>query len=200
MNVSRAQRRQCIWTASAILSLIGCLQVSPEARSQQPGSPAQEPVNERVTRLILELDADLFSVREAAEDWKNGIEKARRNARGIKHYTEERYEELVADPEPVLRRICEFVSLEFEPAMLSYHERADERMTEISRDFERSGQSAIPADVRAKQHQRVASPPQTQRAGRWRSEMTAADRDLFESVAGELLAELGYDVGGRRSS
>ena len=68
MNVSRAQRRQCIWTASAILSLIGCLQVSPEARSQQPGSPAQEPVNERVTRLILELDADLFSVREAAEE------------------------------------------------------------------------------------------------------------------------------------
>ena len=147
----------------------------------------------------LEVHHGAESVREAAEDWKNGIEKARRNARGIKHYTEERYEELVADPEPVLRRICEFVSLEFKPAMLSYHERADERMTEISRDFERSGQSAIPADVRAKQHQRVAS-PQTQRAGRWRSEMTAADRDLFESVAGELLAELGYDVAGRRSS
>jgi hypothetical protein len=145
----------------------------------------------------LEVHHGAESVHDAAESWLEGIDKARRNARRIDHYLEARYEDLVADPEPVLRRICEFVELPYDAAMLTYHERAGERMSEIARDFERGGRDAIPAEVRARQHERVASPPQTQRAGRWRTEMTPGDRATFEAVAGELLEELGYELGAR---
>ncbi|MGI9556997.1 MAG: sulfotransferase family protein [Solirubrobacterales bacterium] len=148
----------------------------------------------------LEVHHGAESVREAAEAWTGGIEKARRNARRVDHYTEVRYEDLVDDPEPVVRRVCEFVDLAYEPEMLSYHERADERMSELERDFERAGTTAIPADVRAQQHRRVSSPPQKQRSGRWRTDMSDEDRASFEDIAGPLLAELGYDVGAEAGS
>ena len=89
-----------------------------------------------------------------SEAWADGIAKARRNARRVDHYTEARYEDLVDDPEPVLREICVFVSLPYEKGMLSYHERANERMSELERDFERGEAAAIPAEVRARQHRR----------------------------------------------
>ena len=148
----------------------------------------------------LEVHHGAESVADAAQDWVGGIEKARRNARKVGEYIEVRFEDLVSEPEPTLRRVCEFVALPFDASMLSYHERADERMSEIARDFDRQGQGAIPAEVRARQHARVGTPPQTQRAGRWRTEMTADDREAFESVAAELLADLGYEINVRGSA
>ena len=38
-------------------------------------------------------------------------------------------------------------------------------------------------------------PPDPKRIGRWRTEMSAEDRELYEGVAGDLLVELGYEVG-----
>ena len=39
-----------------------------------------------------------------------------------------RYEDLITDTERELRRVCEHVEPEFDPAMLAYHERADDRL------------------------------------------------------------------------
>jgi len=33
------------------------------------------------------------------------------------------------------------------------------------------------------------------RVGRWRTEMSAADCAVYERIAGNLLAELGYEIG-----
>ena len=44
--------------------------------------------------------------------------------------------------------------------MLAYHAGAEERMAEVTRDFERGEGPAIPAAVRASRHTRVAEPPQ----------------------------------------
>jgi len=143
----------------------------------------------------VEVDFGPDEVTGAAEDWVNGIGKARRQARRLRHYMELRYEDLVADPEPALRRVCEFVHLPWDAVMLDYHEGAADRMAEVTRDFERGGGPAIPAAVRAERHIRVAEPPQRGRAGRWRTDMSASDREAFEAIAGGLLAELGYEVG-----
>ena len=50
--------------------------------------------------------------------------------------------------------------------------------------------------ARKRHQQRLNEPP---RAGvrDWRTEMSASDRAAFEEVAGELLAELGYEVARR---
>jgi len=143
----------------------------------------------------VEVDFGPDEVSEAAREWANGIGKARRQARRLRHYMELRYEDLVADPEPALRRVCEFVELPWDESMLDYHAGARDRMAEVTRDFDRGGGPAIPAAVRASRHTRVAEPPQRERAGRWRADMSASDREAFEAIGGDLLVELGYEVG-----
>jgi hypothetical protein len=141
-----------------------------------------------------EVDFGPDRIPDAAREWVKGVGKARRQARRVR-YLEIRYEDLVADPEPALHRVCEFIELRWDPVMLDYHRGAEERMGEVNRDFQRGGGPAIPAGVRARRHTRVVEPPQRERAGRWRTDMSARDREAFEAIAGDLLVELGYDIG-----
>ncbi len=46
-------------------------------------------------------------------------------------------------------------------------------------------------------HARVLAGPDQSRIGRWRGEMSSTELAEFESVAGELLAELGYELSSR---
>ncbi len=145
----------------------------------------------------LEVHHGNDEVADAATEWVEGIEKARKIGDRIPdEYLEVRYEDLVADPEPVLRRVCDVIDLEFDPAMLEYHRSADERMSETVRDLSRGDDSAVTAEQRAAQHANVSKPPQTDRAGRWRKDMTPEQVAAFEAVAGDLLTDLGYELSG----
>jgi Sulfotransferase family len=110
--------------------------------------------------------------------WATEVSSARALGRrvGAGRYLELRYEELVADAETELRRVCRFVGLEYHDGMLGYVGQTDA--------------------ARKEHHQRLNEPP---RVGvrNWRTEMTAGDRAAFESVAGDLLDALGYDVATR---
>ena len=81
--------------------------------------------------------------------------------------------------------------------MLDYHERAEERLKEKARDLPRKSVARRPA--RARRGWRATRWPASRRtrsgSARWRTEMSAADRATYERVAGDLLAELGYEVG-----
>jgi hypothetical protein len=110
--------------------------------------------------------------------WRTEVEAARRLGTrvGADRYLEVRYEALVSVPESELRRICIFAGLEFDDGMLRY---------------------ARHVDVSAKPHQqRLAQPPQPG-VRDWRSEMRREDVAAFERVAGDLLAELGYEAARR---
>jgi sulfotransferase family protein len=135
-------------------------------------------------------------VRAAASKWVDELGRARHRARRLRPgtYMELRYEDLVADPEPLLRRIVEFVHLPWDDGMLEYHRGAEARMKEVIRDFHPLGGGTITAEERARQHELVKSPPSSSRVGRWRTEMSPEDLEAFESVAGELLVALGYEL------
>ncbi len=135
-------------------------------------------------------------VQAAAAKWVDELGRARHRARRLAPgtYMELRYEDLVADPEPLLRGIADFVDLPWDPGMLSYHRGAEDRMKEVIRDFHPLGGGTITAEERQRQHELVSSPPSSSRVGRWRTEMSPEDREAFEAVAGKLLAELGYEV------
>jgi hypothetical protein len=132
---------------------------------------------------------------DAASKWRDEIAKARRVGPRLKRYIELRYEDLVADPEPCLRQVCELIDLEWDAGMLDYRERAGERIGEIARDLERPGGEVVSAEARASHQANVSQPLQADRAGGWREQMSATDREIFEGLAGEVLAELGYEVG-----
>ena len=69
---------------------------------------------------------------DTARLWRKRIEGAREAAKRLRgRYVELRYEDLVADPEPGLRRVCELIELDYDPAMLAYHDGAGERLAEL---------------------------------------------------------------------
>jgi hypothetical protein len=115
------------------------------------------------------------------------------------HYLEVRYEDLVGDPEEELRRICAFCGLHYAADMLRYHETAEARLSELGDKVLAGGRRAQRED-RLAIHARTGSPPQPQRAGRWRREMSANALGEFEAVGRDLLADLGYEVGARTPS
>ena len=139
-------------------------------------------------RTVKDLDSA-----EVARRWSRKIERARDDAPRLEHYLEVRYEDLVADPRPVLEEICGFIELDFNDAMLNYHERSGERLEEMRREL-RGGESSSELSVerRMETHRRTTAPPDPSRATRWQEEMSAEDRSNFEGVAGGTLGRLGY--------
>ena len=115
------------------------------------------------------------TAREFACLWRTEVAAARELGRrlGPARYHEARYEELVSEPEAVVGSICAFAGIPFEPAMLDYT-------------------GAV--DVAAKPHQQRLLQPPTPGVRDWRAQMDAEDVRRFEAVAGDLLAELGYET------
>jgi hypothetical protein len=128
-----------------------------------------------------------------AEVWMATVVETRVKAARVDHYLELRYEDLIESPERTLRRVCEFLALPFDPAMLAYHERASERLAELAVGLppgER--QPARTAADRIGPHELLSRPPQPDRIGGWREELSADEARDVAAVAGDLLGELGY--------
>jgi hypothetical protein len=88
-------------------------------------------------------------------------------------YREVRYESLVARPAEECERLCRFLGIPYNGAMLRFHEGR-----------ERSG-----TGLDAKKAWR----PVTEGLRDWTSEMPAADVERFEAAVGGLLDDLGYE-------
>lgn len=86
-----------------------------------------------------------------------------------------RYEDLVLDPEGTLRDLCEFLGLEFEPAMLA------------------ADGLRVP-DYTSGWHKLVGSKPDPARLEAWRRDLTPRQIEIFESITGELSTYLGYPL------
>jgi Sulfotransferase family len=133
----------------------------------------------------------------AAKRWRSRVLATRLRARRLDEssYLEIRYEDLIRDTEGTLRRICEFVDLRFDRRMLAYHERAGERLQEIAKELPAAeGRGELDADARISAHELAHEPPRQERVEAWRAEMSPEDVARFERAAGDLLAELGYEL------
>lgn len=133
-------------------------------------------------------------IAKSARRWKKRLKRARRQGAKVEHYIELRYEGLVSDPEGTLKKVCEFIELPWDPAMLTYHERSEERLAELDRDIPAMG-GRLPrsAESRMALHERTTKPVDTKAIGKWRTKMSSEDVTEFERVAGDLLIELGYE-------
>jgi Sulfotransferase family len=133
--------------------------------------------------------------REMARRWRKRIVKTRLDAAEVSHYMEVRYEDLVGDTEAVLRRVCEHLELEYGPAMLRYHERAEERLQEMAGALPaKKGRPEREAGERLAAHAMTTKPPSEERVAVWKREMSEAENAEYEAAAGYLLDELGYET------
>jgi len=121
----------------------------------------------------------------AAAFWQERVVVGRAQGAALPaaRYREISYEDLVRTPEATLRDLCQWLDLEFEPEMLRYYE---------------SGRDEVPA-AHAELFELVDKPVDPSRAGAWRRSMPAEDIEVFESLAGGLLRELGYELTGTRA-
>jgi hypothetical protein len=150
-----------------------------------------------VALSVLDRTVRDLTAADVARRWQRKIEKARKMAPKLRHYQEIRYEDLILDTEPTLRKICDHIGLEFDSAMLDYHERSAERLKEMARarPATAGGAKELSVERRMATHAMTTRPPDADRVSRWRRQMEEADRVAFEEVAGELLEELRYPVG-----
>ncbi len=133
---------------------------------------------------------------QVGEGWQRRIRRAQRQGKRLSHYMELRYEDLVTDTEPNLRAIAEFIELDWDPVMLRFYEGAAERMSEMARDLPSTdGKPVRPGAERMQAHAMTQKPPDPSAMYRWKEKMSPEDVREFDAAAGELLAELGYEVG-----
>jgi hypothetical protein len=103
--------------------------------------------------------------------WKKVVTMGREQGRrlGPARYLEVRYEDLTADPERSLRRICDFLGLDFNPAVL----HSAQPYLQPSGEPRRSGGLQ-------------------RNSGKWRSYFPAPTLEGLERIAGATLASCGY--------
>jgi hypothetical protein len=126
--------------------------------------------------------------------WRKLIQDARIAGRRCRAYMEVRYEALVHDPAAVLHSICDFLNLDFDPAMLRYWERTAERLREHKSRRRMDGRLYVTHEQRLLQQRLTVLAPQTDRILDWKNKMTPADRAQFLHFAGSMLEELGYET------
>lgn len=95
-------------------------------------------------------------------------------ALGERAFLSVRYEDLVAEPERELRRICTFLGEGFTPAMLAFHHEGITYPTD-RRNFDN-----------------LRRPLLSDNTEKWRRRMSARELRIFEAVAGAELERYGY--------
>jgi hypothetical protein len=110
-----------------------------------------------------------------ALSWRWHVATGLRDGRplGASLYCEVRYEDLIESPEATLGALAAFLELPSAPEMLEYHR---------GRRRAEPGLSAKDAWL-----------PPTRGLRDWRTQMSAREVELFEAIAGDLLAALGYE-------
>jgi hypothetical protein len=150
---------------------------------------------------IAKRGKDPVPPREMARRWRKRIIKSREDLADVENYIEVRYEDLIGDTEAVLHRVCELIELDFDRAMLTYHERAEERLQEMAGALPaKKGRPEREAGERVAAHAMTTKPPDAERVAVWKREMTEAETAEFEEAAGHLLDELGYETTTPRES
>ena len=116
-------------------------------------------------------------VTTAALWWERSVRLGLEAAAGLPAglYTEARYEDVVADAEAECHHLCGFLGIDFDDAMLRFHE----------------GRARSAPGLTTK---RRWLPP-TAGLRNWREELTNGQIAAFEAAAGGLLDELGYERG-----
>lgn len=113
-----------------------------------------------------------------AKDWSETQEKALKLRELIdeKYFYSVSYEQLTQQPEETARSLCAFLNTEYVPAMLDFHKTSEAKNAAKSSELWGN----------------VVSPIIKDNSKKYKKEMSGKDIRIFESVAGSILDQLGY--------
>jgi hypothetical protein len=115
-----------------------------------------------------------------AKQWKNEQEASLQLAEKIggNRVVKVRYEDLIANPEKELMKICRFMGADYNPVALDYYH---------SEESHKTAHSGV-------MWENVEKPLISNNYNKYLKELSPADIQLFEQVAGDTLEELGYSL------
>lgn len=125
------------------------------------------------------LDGNILNI---ADYWqkqvKAGIIAGKSLENSPDRYYEITYEDLLQSPEASLKALCAWLNLEYTPQMLQYYRNANANLPTEHNSLFQLNQKPLDAS----------------RAYAWKQKLSQQDRADFESVGGDLLQELGYEL------
>lgn len=124
-----------------------------------------------------DVDFGPKNVARAAKLWGDRVRAGLRDGRplGGARYLEVHYTDLTEDTEGSLKDICSFLDLDFAPVML---------------DPEATGKAALDRAKKFNPHVREGA---KRHVRSWATDMPPAHQEMFEAVAGDVLAELAFE-------
>lgn len=135
--------------------------------------------------IVSEYAPDLpTGMEEIAAEWVGNLELVERSFAefGNEGTTVVRLEDLTADAESGLTGVCDLLEIEFEPAMLRFHELIESRGGEPAEFLQWKEKITLPLQ-----------PPDEER---YLEDLTPGEIRVFESAAGSVLSRYGYRVSG----
>ena len=128
-----------------------------------------------VTASMLRLDWGPTNAIDAARMWTERVAQgmAAETALG-ERCVRVRFEDVVTDPEPTLRRLCADLGIEYHPDMLT-------------------GSGFDATAYIAGQHALVGKPPDPGRVDAWQQQLDDREVEIFEAAVADLLPLLGYE-------
>lgn len=134
-----------------------------------------------VALSVMKVPFGANNVWAAARSWASAIRAGREAARRYPgRVLTVRYEDLVAHPAEEVPKVCAFLALEYSPDMLAIEETDRAKVVEDQAEWFTNLWAGITTDA----------------VDKWRTEMTPHQQQVFESVAGDELRELGYKTSG----
>lgn len=115
------------------------------------------------------------SIEECSIRWVSDVCSGLR-FRGSDQYFEIKYEDLVHNPDEILRKVCKFLGVNFEQSMLAYHTNFDKKNE--TKHFLPSANAVEKLN--------------DSKIDRWKKDLSFDEAKVFESIAGNLLKKLGY--------
>ena len=117
------------------------------------------------------------TVAKAAALWRERVALGMKQGRplGPQRYVELRYERLLENPREEVEGLCTFLDLDFDPTMLDYSEYARSEVLDRARLYNPNVTRSIT------------------KTRSWDEQMPKSQVEVFEAIAGDTLAELGYE-------
>lgn len=118
------------------------------------------------------------SVRRCAMCWNGMVEAAMRAEKfGPERYRQIHFEDLIQQPEEVMRDICQYLKVEYTPELLAYHSAFEQEIEDREKGI----------------HEKLERPPDVAEIGKWKR-LKFWQRLIIESIIGENLRRTGYEV------
>ena len=183
-SILAAQRNKCRWgdkTPDFVLHMPALISLFPNAQFIH------------IIRDVRDIAVSRLNIRWFSNDivrisneWRTILNTARADASTLAkgQYMELRFEDLIGNTKEELQRICEFLHEPYHDDMLQYHQSAEERIPS--------------ADMHV--HENTLKAPLPSKCNKWKTQLTPGDRMIIESLAGEEMQSLGYELEGVHGS